>query len=145
MILTSSIVNAGTTVEQPIEGGFAVTLPEGVTVSEESPVEDFILYKFKNSAGKLFLVAYLGNHPKALNAPRGSTASQSVVSGLLAEITRWPGPNSTKFGDIRLRLQSAGWPSWLQFSYGPLSEADAGIAEQISTSAHRLQGTTTPK
>ncbi len=37
-----------------------------------------------------------------------------------------------------MRLQSEGWPSWLQFSYGPLSKADASIAEQISTSVHRL-------
>lgn len=136
-MFTCPIVYGGTMVERRIEGGFAVTLPEGVTVSEESPVEDFILYKFKNSSGKTFLVAYLGNHPQAL--PRESKASKSSISGFPAETVRWSGPSNAKYGGVRVRLQSEGWPSLIQFTYGPLGEDDAVLAEQISASVHRYQ------
>jgi hypothetical protein len=137
------IVYGGTMVEQRIEGGFAVTLPEGVTVSEESPVEDFILYQFKNSSGKTFLVAYLGNQPKAL--PRESKASRSSISGLPAEIVQWSDPSNAKYGGVRVRLQPEGWPSLIQFTYGPLDEADAALAKQISASVHRYRSGTAQK
>lgn len=85
-MLACSIAQGGAAIEWRIEGGFAVTLPEGVTVSQESPVEDFILYTFQNSSGKAFLLAYLGNFPQAL--PHYYSATKSVISGFPCEIVR---------------------------------------------------------
>jgi len=138
VMFACSMAYSGTMTERRIEGGFAITLPEGVTVSEESPVEDFILYKFTNSSGKTFMIAYLGNQPKAL--PRESKASKSTISGLPAETVRWSDPNNARHGGLRVRLQPEGWPSFIQFTYGPLGDADATLAEQISASVHRYEG-----
>ena len=40
---------------------------------------------------------------------------------------------------FRVRLQPEGWPSFIQFTYGPLGDADATLAKQISASVHRYQ------
>jgi hypothetical protein len=137
MIMCSSIYgNDGKTTERPIERGFALAIPNGVTVAEESPVEDFILYKFADSTGKLLLVAYLGNHPNALKAPQGANIHKSTISGVPVESVRWSGPNASKYADVRIRLHQQGWPCWLHFSYGPLGQVEASMAEQIAGSLH---------
>ncbi len=54
MVIASSTIHAAAMVERRIEGGLAVTLSENITVTEDSPMEDFVLYKFLTRMASLY-------------------------------------------------------------------------------------------
>src|SRR3989338_4114654 len=59
--------------ELEIEGGYRVSIPEGVEVEVQTPVEDFILYNFRVQNETSFLTLYIGNQPNGYSEnPQGN-------------------------------------------------------------------------
>jgi hypothetical protein len=129
----------GMSMDREIASDLVLTLPDGVTMSSDSPVEDFVLYNFSNQNGKRLLSAYMGNQPKQLELPNGARSSSVALSGLSGDFFQWSDPSGAKYGAVRVKVRNNGWPCWLQFSYGPLDEGAADLALQIIHSLHRSQ------
>ena len=123
--------------EKKLEGEVAILLPKNLSIVEESPIEDFVIYTVKNSAGKIILRMYAGNHPDAINAPNIATNSKTQLGGFKSEFVRWTDKSGLRFGVVTINLlEVEGWPQWLQISYDSQSESEMKTSESIISSVH---------
>lgn len=104
---------------------FEIDLPIGITVVSESPVEDFVLYKFSEH-GKIILTVYLGNAPDQKGFK--SKASQ-FRAGTVQISSNWTNEVLAR-REWLIQRRSSGWPQYLHIFTGE----DAGKGDRLASS-----------
>lgn len=106
---------------------FEVDLPKNVTVKSESPVEDFILYRFIDKDGPI-LTAYVGNAP---NRQGFSSKAALFRAGTVQIVSHWDGGALVR-REWLIQLCSGQWPEYLHFFTGK----DAVKGDRLASSIH---------
>lgn len=120
------------------ELSFAV--PATVTVSEQSPVTDFVLFQFRDS-GKIVLSAYAGNAPDFPSKLSESAKRQTAIGGFPAEerLGRSEAPYLKEILVSFPRTNSlmVPWPMFVHFTVERGSPDQVRLAEEIIASMRR--------
>lgn len=108
-----------------VDGLFSVEFAKDLVLSQESTIEDFLLYQFKRKNRKILRV-YVGNQPADLTV---SMKACEMKSELLSKYScrEWRRKNKSDLysGDIVLNMaEGFRWPRYMHFFYEDLTEKD---------------------
>ena len=106
---------------------FEIDLPTGLTVKPESPVEDFILYRFMDKE-ETILTAYVGNAPDQHGFGSGATLFRTDAVQIASH---WDSGALIR-REWLIRLCSGQWPKYLHFFTGK----DAVKGDRLASSIH---------
>lgn len=129
LLLASTVIaNAQTIAEDWKDYGryFGIELTEGVSVAAESPVEDFILYRFEKQRRAL-LTVYVGNTPER---PVPAVDASVFEAGGVRVVSKWDREGKLLRRDWFVRLCQQGWPQYLHAFTGK----DAGGGDRLASS-----------
>ena len=115
--------------------GFSLTVPEDLSVTHESPVEDFVLYTFKQGERNLLSV-YAGNHPSyPLDEFKAASEESATVNGYRARFRSLDGTGGTRDREVLVDISSEGdWPQVIHMWYLALPSEMAETADRIIAS-----------
>ena len=120
-----------------LEGGLSIACPGEIGVKKESPVEDFVLYRFSDSSGP-FLLLYLGNQPQPLSGKPNAIVRSQLNHEFTADVVKRAETDGTSSGQIRVVLaRGMTWPSVAQFEYEHLSRERLSLVQSIAASLSR--------
>ncbi|HKT74962.1 MAG TPA: hypothetical protein VJQ47_18890 [Steroidobacteraceae bacterium] len=124
--------------ERILENALALTIPAQIEVSRDGSSQGLPVYRFTGRDNKLLLlIARVGDSTRKVRAPRGASAETLRLPGLLAQSLTWSNAAGMRFGEVRVRWDAPGPPGFAHFSYGPLSAADASLAQQTIRTLRR--------
>jgi hypothetical protein len=106
--------------ELEIEGGYRVSIPEGVEVEVQTPVEDFILYNFRVQNETSFLTLYIGNQPNGYSENPQGNEGTCIIEPLTDFSSICPemlDNQDTSVKNIYIHLKTDSWPQFAHFFY----------------------------
>lgn len=122
--------NPMTTAPEDYHEFFEIDLPTSVAVKSESPVEDFILYRFMDNS-ETILTAYVGNAPDQHGFSSRATLFRTDTVQIASH---WD--NSTLIKrEWLIRLCAGQWPMYLHFFTGKNAEEGDRLASSIQVKA----------
>ena len=105
---------------------FEIDLPVGVTVTAESPVEDFILYRFQDK-GETILTVYVGNAPNQKGFGSGAIIFRTDA---LQVASTWEGRVLVR-REWLIRRCTKQWPQFLHLITGKNAERGDRLAFSV--------------
>lgn len=105
---------------------FSIDLPQGVLVAAESPVEDFVLYRFEKQRITV-LTVYVGNTPEHI-VP--AVDASTFEAGGVRVVSKWDRKGRLLRRDWFVRLCQQGWPQHLH----AFTAEDVGAGDRIGSS-----------
>jgi hypothetical protein len=123
--------------ERTFQGyGFRVLVGSGMEVTEESPVEDFVLYTFTRR-GVSLLHAYSGNHPQFPSSfEHGTPERHMVINGLGARCFAGE-KDGTSSRECVILLEEDPLPHYVHLWYESLAGENRERADAIISSIVR--------
>ena len=107
-----------------------MNFPLGVSVSEETPVDDFTIctYHYK---GNVIMKAYIGNNPSFPNNKLlRNKGIKTTINTFSAETISWQEGNNFN-REILINLRKKGWPMFIHFYYLKQTSSMAIIDDRI--------------
>lgn len=110
--------------------GYQISIPNRVTVTKRSPVEDFEIVELRMPDSKLLLRIYAGNHPKF---NQGALQERPMsINGVAARSVAWEGQPGSVGGEILVPLPPCdGCPQFLHLQFSGLVSREYDSAQQI--------------
>lgn len=109
---------------------FEIELPTGLTVKSESPVEDFILYRFMDK-DETILTAYVGNAPDQ----HGFSSRATLFRTDAVQIASHWDSDTLIRREWLIRLCTGQWPKYLHLFTGKNAEKGDRLASSIQVKA----------
>ncbi|MDY0014093.1 MAG: hypothetical protein RBS40_14545 [Rhodocyclaceae bacterium] len=133
LLASTMIANAQTMAEDRKDHSryFGIELTEGVSVAAESPVEDFILYRFEKQR-KVLLTVYVGNTPER---PISAVDATVFEAGGVRVVSKWDRKGKLLRRDWFVRLCQQGWPQYLHAFTGEDARAGDRLASSLKVKA----------
>ncbi len=117
---------------QKIEGGYKVEISQDVRVKVDSPVENFIIYRFYSLNNEKFLTLYIGNHP----AIEGSMSElddckKVLLLGFSSKCKVSSNKNGELENNVYAKISNSGSPQYAHFSYESEKRKHIKLIESI--------------